>query len=74
MPVLQQPVRAHSLGRSFLRLDCEASRAKLILLLAAHATRDTTKSFEEAYPFMKWAALAFMLSAFTLWLLFRGFL
>lgn len=40
----------------------------LLLLLAAHATRITTKSHEEAYPFMKFAALSFMLSAFALWL------
>lgn len=39
-------------------------------LLAAHACKDT-KGVEEAYPFMRLAALAFLLSAFVLWLEFR---
>ena len=43
----------------------------LLFLLAAHATK-ATGTIEEAYPFMRRAAISFLVSAFTLWLVFRG--
>ena len=44
----------------------------LLLLLAAHASKETN-DIEEAYRFMRLAALTFLTSAFTLWLVFRGY-
>ena len=44
----------------------------LLFLIAAHASKET-EGVEEAYPFMRLAALSFLLSAFALWLVLRGY-
>jgi hypothetical protein len=45
----------------------------MLLLVAAHATKETG-GIDEAYRFMRGAALSFLLSVFALWLVFRGFI
>ena len=46
-----------------------AALAGLLLLLAAHACKSTQKDLDEAYSFMRAAALSFLLGFFLLWLL-----
>jgi hypothetical protein len=42
--------------------------AGLFLMLAAHASRSTTKRLDEAYPLMRGAALSLLLGFILLWL------
>ena len=48
-----------------------AAFAGLLLLLAAHACKSTQKDLNEAYSFMRAAALSFLLGFFLLWLRWR---